>query len=93
MELYLDLHSQPCRSVYLFAKLAGIPFEFKHVDLSAGKSGPPRRLEIRLHTWLIRVCLWAFSSASGYSKPNETTAVFMVHLLSRTFPELIFVLL
>lgn len=40
MELYLDLHSQPCRSVFLFAKLAGIPFEFKHVDLTAGKSAP-----------------------------------------------------
>lgn len=42
MELYLDLYSQPCRSVFLFAKLAGIPFEFKHVDLAAGKSGAPR---------------------------------------------------
>ncbi|XP_042337662.1 glutathione S-transferase theta-2-like, partial [Plectropomus leopardus] len=36
MELYLDLHSQPCRSVFLFAKAVGIPFEFKHVDLAAG---------------------------------------------------------
>nr|XP_033476517.1 glutathione S-transferase theta-1a [Epinephelus lanceolatus] len=37
MELYLDLHSQPCRSVFLFAKAVGIPFEFKHVDLSTGQ--------------------------------------------------------
>ncbi|XP_069025470.1 glutathione S-transferase theta-1a [Embiotoca jacksoni] len=37
MELYLDLHSQPCRSVYLFAKVLGVPFEFKLVDLAAGK--------------------------------------------------------
>ncbi|XP_070689795.1 glutathione S-transferase theta-3-like [Pempheris klunzingeri] len=37
MELYLDLHSQPCRSVYMFAKAVGIPFEFKNVDLSAGQ--------------------------------------------------------
>lgn len=37
MELYLDLFSQPCRSVFLFAKVAGIPFDFKHVDLVAGK--------------------------------------------------------
>ncbi|XP_029295641.1 glutathione S-transferase theta-1a [Cottoperca gobio] len=36
MELYLDLHSQPCRSVFLFAKAVGIPFEFKLVDLAAG---------------------------------------------------------
>ncbi|CAL8333886.1 unnamed protein product [Arctogadus glacialis] len=37
MELYLDLHSQPCRSVYLLAKRTGIPFTFKPVDLSAGQ--------------------------------------------------------
>ncbi|KAK2838106.1 hypothetical protein Q5P01_015318 [Channa striata] len=36
MELYLDLLSQPCRSVFLFAKATGIPFEFKRVDLAAG---------------------------------------------------------
>ncbi|XP_026200133.1 glutathione S-transferase theta-1a [Anabas testudineus] len=36
MELYLDLFSQPCRSVFLFAKAVGIPFEFKHVDLAEG---------------------------------------------------------
>ncbi|XP_016147293.1 glutathione S-transferase theta-1-like isoform X1 [Sinocyclocheilus grahami] len=35
LELYLDLHSQPCRSVFLFAKINTIPFEFKAVDLSA----------------------------------------------------------
>ncbi|XP_034397463.1 glutathione S-transferase theta-1a [Cyclopterus lumpus] len=37
MELYLDLHSQPCRSVFLFARAAAIPFEFKLVDLSKGQ--------------------------------------------------------
>ncbi|KAG7277993.1 hypothetical protein CRUP_020309 [Coryphaenoides rupestris] len=37
MELYLDLHSQPCRSVYLLAKKTGIPFQFKAVDLSAAR--------------------------------------------------------
>ena len=37
MELYLDLHSQPCRAVFLFAKAVGIPFEFKLVDLAAGQ--------------------------------------------------------
>ncbi|XP_047447517.1 glutathione S-transferase theta-1a [Mugil cephalus] len=36
MELYLDLFSQPCRSVFMFAKVLGIPFEFKSVELSAG---------------------------------------------------------
>ncbi|XP_029915274.1 glutathione S-transferase theta-1a [Myripristis murdjan] len=37
LELYLDLHSQPCRSVFLFAKTVGIPFEFKLVDLTEGQ--------------------------------------------------------
>ncbi|XP_022623820.1 glutathione S-transferase theta-1-like [Seriola dumerili] len=37
MELYLDLFSQPCRSVFLFAKAVGIPFEFKRVDLCTGQ--------------------------------------------------------
>uniref|UniRef100_A0A3B3ZRY0 glutathione transferase n=2 Tax=Periophthalmus magnuspinnatus TaxID=409849 RepID=A0A3B3ZRY0_9GOBI len=38
MELYLDLCSQPCRSVFLVAKALNIPFDFKHVDLSAGQN-------------------------------------------------------
>ncbi|KAF7660005.1 hypothetical protein LDENG_00290180 [Lucifuga dentata] len=37
MELYLDLHSPPCRSVFLFAKTIGIPFEFKFVSLTTGQ--------------------------------------------------------
>ncbi|KAG7490757.1 glutathione S-transferase theta-3-like [Solea senegalensis] len=37
MELYLDLISPPCRSVFLFAKVLQIPFDFKLVKLSAGQ--------------------------------------------------------
>ncbi|KAJ8388732.1 hypothetical protein AAFF_G00129650 [Aldrovandia affinis] len=37
LELFLDLHSQPCRSVFMFAKKNNIQFEFKKIDLTAGQ--------------------------------------------------------
>ncbi|KAL4609574.1 glutathione S-transferase theta-1-like [Arapaima gigas] len=37
LEIYLDLFSQPCRSVYIFAKKNNIPFEFKKITLFEGE--------------------------------------------------------
>ncbi|XP_068127543.1 glutathione S-transferase theta-1-like [Hyperolius riggenbachi] len=37
LELYLDLVSQPCRSVYLFAKANNIPFQHHEIKLFKGE--------------------------------------------------------
>lgn len=52
LEIYLDLFSQPCRSVYIFAKKNNIQFDHKKISLFDGMfSAKPREV------CLIAVCL------------------------------------
>ncbi|XP_067911522.1 glutathione S-transferase theta-1-like [Heterodontus francisci] len=54
LQLYADLTSEPCRSVYIFLKMNNIPFEMKLIRLSTGeqyseefrKVNPLRRIPV-----------------------------------------------
>ncbi|MDL1310944.1 glutathione S-transferase family protein, partial [Yersinia pestis] len=46
LELYLDLLSQPCRAVYLFAKKNAIPFQLRTVQLLKGQTCSKEFLQI-----------------------------------------------
>ncbi|XP_078523927.1 glutathione S-transferase theta-1-like [Lissotriton helveticus] len=48
LQLYLDLLSQPCRAVYIFAKKNNIEFEFKLVTLFKGDHHNPEFKKVNL---------------------------------------------
>uniref|UniRef100_A0A8C5YIP0 glutathione transferase n=1 Tax=Marmota marmota marmota TaxID=9994 RepID=A0A8C5YIP0_MARMA len=46
LELYLDLLSQPCRAVFIFAKKNGIPFQLRTVQFLKGQNCSKEFLQI-----------------------------------------------
>ncbi|XP_040145252.2 glutathione S-transferase theta-2B isoform X2 [Ictidomys tridecemlineatus] len=46
LELYLDLLSQPCRAVFIFAKKNGIPFQLRTVHIFKGQNCSKEFLQI-----------------------------------------------
>ncbi|XP_077894999.1 glutathione S-transferase theta-2B isoform X1 [Ictidomys tridecemlineatus] len=46
LELYLDLLSQPCRAVFIFAKKNGIPFQLRTVHILKGQNCSKEFLQI-----------------------------------------------
>ncbi|XP_058387878.1 glutathione S-transferase theta-2B-like isoform X2 [Diceros bicornis minor] len=46
LKLFLDLLSQPCRAVYIFAKKNGIPFEMRTVELLKGQHLSQKFLQV-----------------------------------------------
>lgn len=61
LQLYLDLLSQPCRSVYIFAKKNNIPFDFKQISLAEGKFTSRLLRHTILQTiWLLTGCCCFF---------------------------------
>lgn len=59
LELYLDLYSQPCRSVYMFAKKNNIPFDFRKITLFDGEFTLVSPSSLNDWLWnMLTVVLW-----------------------------------
>lgn len=69
LELYLDLFSQPCRSVYVFAKKNNIPFDFKKISLTDGEFRFQLRVESNTNK---QKGLYAFPNICGRQHVEKT---------------------
>ncbi|XP_064128023.1 glutathione S-transferase theta-3-like isoform X3 [Loxodonta africana] len=79
LELYLDLVSQPCRAVYIFARRNGIPFELRTVDLLKGQHfsndfaqvNPLMKVPaLKDGDFILTESLWVLAARSSKADPN-----------------------
>uniref|UniRef100_A0A8C6Q9E7 Glutathione S-transferase theta-2 n=2 Tax=Nannospalax galili TaxID=1026970 RepID=A0A8C6Q9E7_NANGA len=75
LELYLDLLSQPCCAVYMFAKKNGIPFQLRTVELLKGQHMSEEFFQVN--------CLWKVPVLKdGGFLLTESTAI-LIYLSSK----------
>lgn len=62
LEIYLDLFSQPCRSVYIFAKKNNIQFDHKKISLFEGM------ISLYKTAWSLFVCSAVYFDFAAFIK-------------------------
>lgn len=72
LEIYLDLFSQPCRSVYIFAKKNNIQFDYKKIALFDG-------MHCTTVLFIYIVTLWTLAYGACVSGVTLVQTALLVH--------------